>query len=41
MLNKALLICTEKEKKVVVTGDRDGATCREFGDYLMETIEKM
>lgn len=40
-LNKALLICTEKEKKVVVTGDRDGATCREFGDYLMETIEKM
>ncbi len=40
-LNKALNICTETEKRVVVTGDRDGATCREFGDYLMETIEKM
>ena len=41
LLNKALLICTEEEKKVVVTGDRDGATCREFGDYLMETIKKL
>ncbi len=40
-LNKALSICTETEKKVVVTGDRDGATCKEFGDYLMETIEKI
>ena len=37
-LNKALNICTETEKKVVVTGDRDGATCKEFADYLMETI---
>ena len=41
LLNKALYICTEKEKKVVVTGERDGATCREFGDYLMQTIENM
>ena len=40
-LNKALNICTETEKKVVVTGDRDGATCKQFGDYLMETIEKL
>lgn len=40
-LNKALNICTEVEKKIVVTGDRDGATCKEFGDYLMETIEKL
>ncbi len=40
-LNQALSICTESEKKVVVTGDRDGATCKEFGDYLMETIEKL
>lgn len=40
-LNEALNICTEREKKVVVTGDRDGATCKEFGDYLMETIEKL
>ncbi len=40
-LNKALNICTETEKRVVVTGDTDGATCKEFGDYLMETIEKI
>lgn len=41
LLNKALNICTETEKKVVVTGDRDGATCKEFADYLMETIENL
>ena len=41
LLSKALYICTEEEKRVVVTGDRDGATCREFGDYLMETIENL
>ena len=40
-LNDALNICTETEKRVVVTGDTDGATCKEFGDYLMETIEKL
>lgn len=41
LLNKALNICTETEKKVVVTGDRDGATCKEFADYLMGTIENL
>lgn len=40
-LNKALDICTRTEKKVVVTGNTDGATCSEFGNYLMQTIEKM
>lgn len=40
-LNEALKICTETEKRVVVTGDRDGATCKEFADYLMETVEKL
>ena len=40
-LNKALNICTETEKRVVVTGDTNGATCKEFGDYIMETIEKI
>lgn len=40
-LSSALNICTETEKKVIVTGDRDGATCKEFGDYLMETIAKL
>ena len=40
-LSKALEICTETEKKVVVTGDKDGATCKEFADYLMQTVEKL
>lgn len=40
-LDKALTICTETEKKVVVTGNTDGATCKEFGDYVMETIKNM
>ena len=37
----ALEICNETEKKVVVTGDRDGATCREFADYVMNTLENL
>ena len=40
-LDKALTICTETEKKVIVTGNTDGATCKEFGDYVMETIKNM
>lgn len=40
-LKKALEICNETEKRVVVTGNRDGATCRQFGDYLMETIKNL
>ena len=40
-LNKALHICTEVDKKYVITGHEDGATCSQFGDYLMETIEKL
>lgn len=39
-LAEALDICGEKEKKVVVTGDRNGATCREYADYVMETLAK-
>ena len=41
LLEKAISYCTEVEPKYVVTGYADGATCREFADYLMETIEKM
>ena len=40
-LAKAMSICTETEKKVVVTGDTDGATCKEFSDYLMQTIKSL
>ena len=38
LLSKAMSICTETEKKVVVTGNTDGATTKEFSDYLMETV---
>ena len=40
-LEKALDICMYNEKKVKITGRDDGATCSEFSQYLMETIEKM
>ena len=41
LLSKAMSICTETEKKVVVTGNTDGATTKEFSDYLMETVTKL
>ncbi|MGN0713383.1 MAG: isocitrate/isopropylmalate family dehydrogenase, partial [Anaerovoracaceae bacterium] len=37
-LAAALTLCGETEKKVVVTGTRDGATCREFADYVIEKL---
>lgn len=37
-LAAALCICNETERRVVVTGDKNGATCREFADYVMETL---
>ena len=37
-LAAAMRACTETEKRVVVTGHRDGATCREFTDYLLEKL---
>lgn len=40
-LGRALHYCMEVDKKYVITGHEDGATGREFSDYLMETIEKM
>ncbi len=40
-LGSAIHFCTEEEKKIVVTGYEDGATCKEFSDYLMDTIENM
>ncbi len=40
-LEKALDKCMYEEKKVVITGRCDGATSKEFSDYLMETIENM
>ena len=37
-LAAAMRECMETEKRVVVTGHRDGATCREFTDYLLEKL---
>ncbi len=39
-LAKAMQICTEEERRVVVTGDRNGALCSEFADYVMETLAR-
>jgi len=36
---KALDICGQFEKKVVLTGRSDGATGAQFADYVMETIK--
>ena len=38
-LHKALDICGQYERSVVMTGRSSGATGKEFGDYLMGTIE--
>ncbi len=40
-LSKALNICTETEKKIVVDDSQNSATCSQFGEYLMETIQKL
>jgi len=40
-LAQAMDICTRTEKKVVVTGDRDGATCHAFADYVMATVQAL
>ena len=41
LLDRALTLCGETERRVVVTGDRDGATCREFAAYVLETLDKL
>ena len=38
-LERALDICTFEEKKLIITGRDTGATCRQFGDYVMETLK--
>ena len=38
-LHKALDICGQHERKVVMTGRSTGATSSEFGAYLMATVE--
>ena len=38
-LNKALDVCTQYERKLKITGRDTGATGKEFGDYIMSTVE--
>ena len=40
-LVRALEICTDKDAPVFVTGKADGATCAQFGDYVMKTLESV
>ena len=40
-LERALDICSFEEKKLVITGRDTGATCEQFGDYVMETLKKI
>ena len=40
-LSKALNICCESEKKLTVTGDKTGATCAAFADYVLDTLKKL
>lgn len=40
-LAKAMKICTETEKKLIITGRNTGATCIEFADYVMETLSRI
>ena len=40
-LERALDICSFEEKKYVITGRDTGATCDEFGDYVMQTLTSL
>ena len=37
-LERALDICSFEEKKLTITGRDTGATCEDFGNYVMETL---
>jgi len=41
LLERALDICMFEEKKLNITGREDGATCSQFGDYVMETVKRL
>ena len=40
-LERALDLCTFEEKKLTVTGRPTGATCEQFGDYVMDTLRRL
>ena len=40
-LERALDICSFEEKKLSITGRDTGATCEQFGNYVMDTLKKL
>lgn len=40
-LERALDICMLEERKLKLTSHSDGATCEEFGNYVMETLKDL
>ncbi len=40
-LERALDICSFEEKKYKITGREGGATCEQFGNYVMETLKSL
>ncbi len=40
-LERALDICSFEEKRLSITGRPSGATCEEFGSYVMETVKAL
>ena len=40
-LERALDICAFEEKRIVITGRNGGATCREYGEYVMQTLKSL
>ena len=41
LLEEAIHICADTERKVVITTHEDGATAEEYTDYIIETIQKL
>ena len=40
-LYTAIQICSQTEKKLIMTGREDGATGEQYADYIMETVAKL
>ena len=40
-LMRAIVICSQEEKKLVMTGREGGATAEAFTDYIIETLKKL
>ncbi len=40
-LMRAIVICSQEERKLVMTGRAGGATAQEFTDYIIDTLKKL